>query len=499
MNNKEIKSYGEFKETNDDIYIGEMVNGNREGMGILKVGGYREFVGEFRGNKKNGYFEAYRLEEFHKEKYFEGYYKEDEKHGFAREYSYDGSIKEGNYENGKLVGVWKTFKDGILCEEIEYFDEYKYRRYKVYYNSQYGSIPFEYEKYYMKMYNGFSQWFGDTVVYIDFYECTEEEREEILEVVWGSIETFIEDESEEKVNRLYALLGTKEIEEKHSLMLIEKYIESNFEEDGFLSEIVGFLFFHGKVEAWRYEENLDDISEYARGKYCTNRFDCFGDYLNKDLFYNVISKVKDIYFRRADILEFINSYIQKESRRLFISIQSLRMAWNAIQEYISIENDKNIDLKSFYDGYSKNNNNLLCDTDMKNLSLYLKIMNKKYNFDNQQEAILVSWLVLYYKTIEYLSNEFFDKYCYKYKAVSSMSLEECIDKYIETLYFEQEMNIIRFTCFLLDKRKIINRKSFITSEIECNIFKGYKIVKELIVKRKEKKDIEDFEKYIMDK
>ena len=94
-NKIEIKEY-----ENGNKYIGQFVNGKREGYGIM----YFADGGKYEGNWKKGLAEGKGIEYYQNGDRFEGGYHEDEEHGQGVYYFKNGDRIMGDYINGKKVG-----------------------------------------------------------------------------------------------------------------------------------------------------------------------------------------------------------------------------------------------------------------------------------------------------------------------------------------------------------------------------------------------------------
>ena len=95
-NKIEIKEY-----ENGNKYIGQFVNGKREGYGIM----YFSKGGKYEGHWKNGLAEGKGIEYYQNGDRFEGDYHEDEEHGQGVYYFKNGDRIMGDYINGEKVGT----------------------------------------------------------------------------------------------------------------------------------------------------------------------------------------------------------------------------------------------------------------------------------------------------------------------------------------------------------------------------------------------------------
>ena len=95
-NKIEIKEY-----ENGNKYIGQFVNGKREGYGIM----YFSKGGKYEGHWKNGLAEGKGIEYYQNGDRFEGDYHEDEEHGQGVYYFKNGDRIMGDYINGNKVGT----------------------------------------------------------------------------------------------------------------------------------------------------------------------------------------------------------------------------------------------------------------------------------------------------------------------------------------------------------------------------------------------------------
>ena len=95
-NKIEIKEY-----ENGNKYIGQFVNGKREGYGIM----YFSSGGKYEGHWKNGLAEGKGIEYYQNGDRFEGDYHEDEEHGQGVYYFKNGDRIMGDYNNGEKVGT----------------------------------------------------------------------------------------------------------------------------------------------------------------------------------------------------------------------------------------------------------------------------------------------------------------------------------------------------------------------------------------------------------
>jgi len=85
-------------------YVGQVVNGLREGKGILYGDNGDKYEGDFRNDKKEGKGIYYwNIEPFKGDRY-EGDFKNDKKEGKGFMYYHDGDRYEGDYRNGKKEG-----------------------------------------------------------------------------------------------------------------------------------------------------------------------------------------------------------------------------------------------------------------------------------------------------------------------------------------------------------------------------------------------------------
>ena len=95
-NKIEIKEY-----ENGNKYIGQFVNGKREGYGIMNFSN----GGKYEGHWKNGLAEGKGIEYYQNGDRFEGDYHEDEEHGQGVYYFKNGDRIMGDYINGNKVGT----------------------------------------------------------------------------------------------------------------------------------------------------------------------------------------------------------------------------------------------------------------------------------------------------------------------------------------------------------------------------------------------------------
>ena len=96
------EGYGKFIWTNGEYYIGQWVNDEREGKGILYYNNNKiKYEGEFKKNEFNGYGKYY----LENKEYYIGYFKNNEYNG--KGVYYNGKkeiIYDGEYANGKKEG-----------------------------------------------------------------------------------------------------------------------------------------------------------------------------------------------------------------------------------------------------------------------------------------------------------------------------------------------------------------------------------------------------------
>ena len=131
------EKYGE-EETenfeNDCYYIGNFVNNKKNGHGkIFNNKNEIIFDGEFMNDKKNGYGTEY-FRDF--DLYIKGNIKDGEFHGFVEIYFIENNYKygEGYFNNGKIEGKLKIFRENGEIEFIEFdnlyniVDRLKYRK-----------------------------------------------------------------------------------------------------------------------------------------------------------------------------------------------------------------------------------------------------------------------------------------------------------------------------------------------------------------------------------
>lgn len=511
MKKREIQFTVTINKDKSETYSGNIINGYKDGIGKLIPWSGREEIGEFKDDKKNGYFEEY----FNGVKKFEGYYKENKKHGFCKEYSrHIDTVErnEGNYINGEREGVWKEFVNDKLFKEVNYLNGKKHGKCITYYeenNKDLMGRKREYCEYREdEIYEGFLD-FGDyATLDLDYSELNQEEKERVIERAFEAYHVELLDDDE--IEELNNIIGTTNLEDEHMEWIIEKFIESNYDEESILYEQVLSFIFDEKNKVFdveRFRKNIE-VYEYANGKVFNNtRFDEFKfDFLDRELFENIICNVKDIYFRKNNIIEFINNFIEIEAKNMFESIEVLIKNWLNIQIYISEINNNILNNRNMMYNYCLKVNacekywKIVYGSSMmhidKNLLRYFNIIERKYFFNSKEEAVLTAWLILYYKSVEYLSNVFFSKYKNEYNDIMDLDLHSCINKYLSISHdLDDEVEKIMFTCFLMNKRKIVRNNRL--KILNFNIFEAYKKVCELLIKEKEQQELLDFERYVM--
>ena len=110
-NKIEIKEY-----ENGNKYIGQFVNGKREGYGIR----YFSKGGKYDGHWKNGLAEGKGIEYYQNGDRFEGDYHEDEEHGQGVYYFKNGDRIMGDYINGNKVGTHVKLSANGEVNKINY-------------------------------------------------------------------------------------------------------------------------------------------------------------------------------------------------------------------------------------------------------------------------------------------------------------------------------------------------------------------------------------------
>ena len=115
LKNNEFDGYGEYK-TKNYTYIGNFVNGKKQGKGKLEDYTKNiEYEGEFKNNMKNGYGE----EKYRDGSIYKGQFKDDMKHGKGKlllhgngNYGYEGEFKNDKI-SGKGKFKWNDSKEYI--------------------------------------------------------------------------------------------------------------------------------------------------------------------------------------------------------------------------------------------------------------------------------------------------------------------------------------------------------------------------------------------------
>ena len=177
-----------------------------------------------------------------------------------------------------------------------------------------------------EIYEGFLD-FGDyATLDLDYSELNQEEKERVIERAFEAYHVELLDDDE--IEELNNIIGTTNLEDEHMEWIIEKFIESNYDEESILYEQVLSFIFDEKNKVFdveRFRKNIE-VYEYANGKVFNNtRFDEFKfDFLDRELFENIICNVKDIYFRKNNIIEFINNFIEIEAK-ITIALKLMRV------------------------------------------------------------------------------------------------------------------------------------------------------------------------------
>ena len=99
----DINNHQELKLVNGR-YVGQVVNGLREGKGIMYFNNGDRYDGEWRNNKQNGKGVKYWNTEPYKGDIYEGEFKNDKKEGKGILYYSNGDRYEGDWKNGKREG-----------------------------------------------------------------------------------------------------------------------------------------------------------------------------------------------------------------------------------------------------------------------------------------------------------------------------------------------------------------------------------------------------------
>lgn len=490
---------------NSETYSGNIINGYKEGLGKLEYWTSRVEIGEFKNNLKNGYFVEY----FNGEKTFEGYYVNGNKNGIGIEYMSGEKNFEGYYKEGKKNGIGKEYWNKEIFSEGNYLNDKKNGYFKEYFfNGEYRDN---------KEYDGIERSRDYEDLCVNYSECTDKEKEDFIEGILED-DYYAFSLTEDELEELYTILGTEYIEKEHIEWIIEKFIQSNYDEQSIYGRVVGWAFFGNEVEVCRRTDKLD-VTEYSNGKsFLDSRFDQFQQCFEDNLYEKIIFDVKNIYFRKPDIIEFINKFIVSYESKMFESLDSFMKKWLKIVTYISeVSNDKSyIEFIRSYDfpinKYNENDQVLInyCEAIIgnskehigKELFMYFEIIEKKYRFNSKKESILVGWLLLYYKSVEYFSNRFFNKYKDKYEDIVDIDLDEGIKRYVRVATdLDDEFEKIMLICFLMDRRKcsyeymLIGK--YLNKYIKFDILDVYKTVNDMIYNTKENIETQEFEKYIM--
>lgn len=480
-------------------YIGNINNGIKEGYGKMEYWTSRIETGNFKDNMKHGYFEEY----FDKHKTFEGNYHNGKRKGYGKEYIRDKLYYEGEYLNDRRHGKGKQYdlNTGIINFEGEYRNQY--------------------------IYDGVLKSDDYNEIHIDYSECTEEEQNELVEHILGWYNITIEYFDENKINELVNLIGKKQANKGDILLLINKFIENDYNKEGIIGDIVGFMFQEDNtIEVTRYTPNIE-ITEYAKGHYLQeSRFEAFEICFLDDITEKSLINIKEIYFRNHKIVEFINKFISQYGEKVFDSLYNIQKYWIYIITYLSEECNCDI-YEDFFETYLPNEimySDIKCakikrycvqlcgnckEYIDKEYLMYFQVIENMYKFESKGEAILTAWLLFYYKGVEYYSNKFFNEYKKEFSDIINLNLEDCINIFINyNSKVEDKFEKVKFTCFLMDKRKLLETVMWRGKElkhINFNIMHTYcdvnKMIKEEIEKReiekKEKREIAEFEKQIM--
>lgn len=471
-----------------EIYSGNIINGFKQGYGKIEYWTSRVEIGEFINNKKNGYFTEY----FAGEKVFEGYYFNDKKDGLGKSFLRQKLYDEGCYNNGEKNGEFKEYDidTGLLKAELYYKDG--------------------------KKYNGIDRGPDYDGVFVDYQELTDEEKSNLIEEILNDYAYWLDERDFEE---LYNLLGIKKLERKHVEDIIEKFINSNFDEDSIYGKVVQCVFENKKIWVDRFVIDLE-VSEYSKGiRFIDSRFDEFKDYFDEEFYKDIMCHVKNIYFRKLEVIEFVEHFIELYGKDIFSSLNLFVINWLSVVTYISETCQCNM-YEEFLEYYCFNIN---YESSMnyckkifgksqqfinKKLLMYFKIIDNKYKFKSKKESVLVAWLLLYYKMIQYFSKEFLNKFKKSYEEFLELNLEECVKIYVKiNKNNEDEFEKLLFISFLLDNRKILKQKSIIdiaiekrgliSQRFEFDIIGVYEKISELIESAKYNRDVEVFENYIM--
>lgn len=408
-----------------EIYEGIQDN-YKEGIGRIERWDGRIEIGEFKNNMKNGYFTEYSVMG---PKDFDGYYINDKKHGLGTQYINGKKSYEGNFVNGLRQGKAK---------------EYDFNTGVVNFNGQYNNG---------KRYDGIGKSSDFEHVDIEYSELMAEEKNEIFE----DIRFEIEQEKE-----LIEFLGDKVFSEGFIEEVIDKYLNDEELEEIF-KNILSYVFQDDKkIMVERYVYNIEPY-EYRRGLIMRNsRFDNYMDFLYyEDITEESISKVKDIYFRKDDIVKLLDKYIDLYGSKLFLNIDEfINLEYNVM---LLVDKVGGYSLSEDYLKYIKDNNiyniHLNVQSNLSDkLYMLIEIVNNKYKFQSKEESILVTWLLYYYKMVEYFSHEWekeFEKY---FENIVDKELDECIKMYLSLsgIDADDKWTKFKFNCFLMNHRKFIN-------------------------------------------
>jgi hypothetical protein len=104
---------GQTKKKNGDIYTGDYKNNQRHGNGVYNYANGDKYEGQFVKNKKHGFgIYTYSTD---KGTYYSGYWIENIKHGYGTLVYYDNVIIQGIFENGTI-----TFGEILFPNETKY-------------------------------------------------------------------------------------------------------------------------------------------------------------------------------------------------------------------------------------------------------------------------------------------------------------------------------------------------------------------------------------------
>ena len=109
--------------TDGIVFIGEYLNGRRNGKGREYKGIKIVFEGEYLNGKRSGKGKEY-IDDYRGKFIYEGEYLNGMRNGKGKAYDYDDNlIFESEYKNNKRNGNYKYYVNGKLLIDYDYLDE----------------------------------------------------------------------------------------------------------------------------------------------------------------------------------------------------------------------------------------------------------------------------------------------------------------------------------------------------------------------------------------